>query len=228
VLTGMSLFGVEMSPLLWGLLVVSVVAVIGLRMAREEGSAPNRLESMAWGLTLAMVSLVAYLSYSASDVAGVAQWIVSGQGRIWIGIAFVTWAGYIWQQTSGEVDNRRDMVDTLRERVTRPMLAVGGIISTVLITALVGLSTLAAVSGDILGFVFGAFAAEPGFGAAVVTTIGGWISFGGSVPLIDSFIPAWARSVSPAGWVGFCGLVIIVGLSFRSQNFRQALIGRGN
>ena len=225
-LTGISLFGVEMSPILWGLLVVSVVTLLGLRMARDENGAPNRLESVAWGLTLAMVSLIAYLSYSASDVAGVVQWIVSGQGRIWVGITFVTWAGYIWQQTAGEVDNRRDMVDTLRERVTRPMLAVGGIISTVLITALVGLSTLAAVSGDILGFVFGAFASEPGFGAAVVTTVGGWISFGGSVPLIDPFIPAWARSVSPVGWLGFSGLVIIIGLSFRSQNFRRALIGR--
>jgi hypothetical protein len=34
--------------------------------------------------------------------------------------------------------------------------------------------------------------------------------------------------VSPVGWLGFAGLVIIVGLSFRSQNFRQALIGRSN
>ena len=227
-LAQISLFGVEMSPLLWGLLAVSVVSLIGLRAAREEGSDPNRLESVAWGLTLAMLSYVMYLSYTASDVAGFAQWIVAGQGRVWVGIGFVTWAGYIWQQTAGEVDNRRDMVDTLRERVTRPMLAVGGIISTVLITALVGISTFAAVAGDILGFVFGAFASEPGFGAAVVTTIGGWVSFGGSVPLIDPFIPAWARGVSPIGWLGFAGLVIIIGLSFRSQNFRQALLGRAN
>lgn len=227
-LAQISLFGVEMSPWLWGLLAVSVVALIGLRAAREEGSDPNRLESVAWGLTLAMVSYVAYLSYTASDVAGFAQWIVAGQGRVWVGIGFVTWAGYIWQQTAGEVDNRRDMVDTLRERVTRPMLAIGGIISTVLITALVGISTGAMVVGDILGFVFGAFASEPGFGAAVVTTIGGWISFGGSVPLVDAFIPAWARGVSPIGWLGFSGLVIIIGLSFRSANFRQALLGRSN
>lgn len=222
----LSLLGVEMSPWLWGLLVLSIVGVIALRSARDEGSEPTRLESVAWGLTLALTSYVAYLSYSASDVAGVVQWVIGGQGRIWVGIAFVTWAGYVWQQTAGEVDNRRDMVDTLRERVTRPVLAAGGIVSTILITAVVGISTVGIVVGDVLGFVLGVFGAEPGFGAAVVTTLAGWVSFGGSVPLVDPFIPTWARGVSPIGWLGFCGLVIILALSFRSANFRDALIGR--
>lgn len=223
----LSLFGVEMSMWMWSLLVSSAIAVVGFQ-TMEKDDRPQRLESAAWGITLALTAYVAYQSYTASDVAGVLQWIVGGQGRVWVGLALLAWAGYVWRETAGEVDNRRDMVDTLRERVTRPVLAVGGIVSTILITAVVGISTLGLVIGDVLGFVLGVFGAEPGFGAAVVTTLAGWVSFGGSVPLIDPFIPAWARGVSPVGWLGFCGLVIILALSFRSANFREALLGRGS
>lgn len=220
-----TLFGVEMSLTMWGLLAASVVTLAVLRGAREGGE-PNRLESVAWGATLALTTYVAWLSYSASDAVSLFEWLVSGTGRTWVGIAFVTWAGYVWQQSAGEVDSRADLVDTLRERVTRPVLAVGGIISTILITAVVGVSTIGLVVGDILGFVFGVFGAEPGFGAAVVTGIGGWISAGGSVPLIDGFVPAWARGVSPIGWIGFVLGTITIALAFRSENFREGLVGR--
>ena len=219
-----SLFGVEMSPWMWLLLVVSAGGLIVLRSAREGGE-PNRLESLSWGLTLALTSYVAWLSYSASDAVSLFSWLASGTGRVWLGIAFVSWAGYVWQQSAGEVDNRRDMVDTLRERVTGPILAVGGIISTILITAVVGISTLGLVVGDLLGFIFGVFGAEPGFGAAVLTGIGGWISAGGTVPLVDPFIPGWTRGVSPVGWLGFVVLVLVIALSLRSDNFRRALVG---
>lgn len=229
----LSLFGVTMS--VWGWLLLSagiVMVVIGRSQAADSGedvglmrgTGASRIGAIGWGITLAGIAYIMWLSYSATDAVNALQWAF-GPGRVWAALGVVFYGGYIWSRVSGEVDDRRGMVDELREAVTAPILQAGGVISTILITVGVGLVTIAIVFGDILGFIIGGFAADPGFGAAVFTAVGGWISAGGSVPLVDPFIPAWARSVSPVGWLGFSLMMILIALSFRSANFREAVMG---
>lgn len=224
-------FGVTMSIWGWSALLLGVIMVaVGRQMAAEDsddvglmsGVGESTIGSIGWGITLAGIAYVMWLSYAASDAVDALRW-AWGPGRVWFGLGIVFYGGYIWTSVSGEVDSRSGMVDELRESVTGPILQIGGIISTILITAAVGVITLALVFGDILGFGFGLFADAPGFGAALFATLIGFVSTGGQVPLIDPFIPQSLRGLSPVWWLAIMLGVISVALGFASDNFEEGV-----
>lgn len=218
-----ALLGVEMA---WWMWILTLLSIVGVGVARASGEdddlGDSTLGAVSWGVLLASAVYIAYLSYSASDVEGAISWII-GPGRVWVGFATLAYAGYIWQSVSGEVSGRGDMVGTLRERVTSPMLQVAGVVTTVLVTVFVALTTLGTVGGETLGFLVGMFADAPGFGAAVVTSALGFVGLGGSIPLLDAWIPDSLRGLSPAYYVALVVGVITLALSFSSTNFEEAV-----
>lgn len=217
------LFGVEMA---WWMWLLTVLSAVGVGVARASGDddtqvGDSTLGAVSWGVLLACAAYIAFLSYTASDVEGLVQWVI-GPGRVWVGFTVLAYSGYIWQSVAGDVDSRRGMVDQLRGRVTSPMLQVAGILTTILVTVFVALTTAGAVAGETFGFFIGMFADAPGFGAAVITGALGYIGLGGAVPLVDAWIPESLRGLSPAYYVALCLGVIALALSFASENFQEA------
>ena len=224
-------FGVTMSVWGWSVLLLGVImVVVGRQLAANQGEdvgimagvGESTIGSIGWGITLAGVSYIMWLSYTASDAVSAAQWAI-GPGRVWFGLGLVFYGGYIWTSVAGDVDSREGMVNQLRESVTGPILQVGGILSTILITAAVGVITFGVVVGDILGFGFGLFADAPGFGAAIFGTLLGFVSAGGQVPLIDPFIPESLRGMPPAYFVAIMLGAISIALGFASDNFEEGI-----
>ncbi|EMA59926.1 hypothetical protein [Halorubrum kocurii] len=227
-MTGIALFGVSMPIWGWAILLFGVVAVVAAqaRSDGDEGSlggvGDSRLGAIGWGVTLAGLAYIMYQSYTSADVANTLAWAI-GPGRVWFGLGAVFYGGYIWTRVSGDVDSREGMVGQLQEAVRGPILQAGGIVSTILITVAVGAVSLGLVAGDLLGFGLGLFADGPGFGAAIVGTVLGFISAGGSVPLVDDFIPDVLRSMPPGYWLAIMAGVISLALGFRSDNFSEGV-----
>ena len=223
---GISIFGVEMSIWGWSILLLGV-AMVGVAQARADddagafsGVGDSRIGSIGWGIVLAGVAYVAYLSYTAADAANAISWAI-GPGRVWFGLGVVFYGGYIWTSVSADVDSREGMVSQLQEAVRGPILQFGGIVSTILITVAVGAVSFGLVAGDILGFGLGLFADSPGFGAAIVGSILGFVSMGGELPLVDPFVPDQFRNLNPAWWLAIMAGLISLALGFASDNFRE-------
>ncbi|WP_281196054.1 hypothetical protein [Halorubrum sp. F4] len=226
-MTGVTLFGVTMSLWGWVIILLGVLAVVAAQATNEgdgafRGVGESRLGAIGWGVTLAGIAYIAYLSYTSSDVVNALEWAV-GPGRVWFGLAAVAYGGYVWTRVSGSIDSQRGMVDELREAVSGPILQAGGVVSTILITIAVAALSFGAVTGDILGFVLGLFADAPGFGAAIVGTIVGFVGLGGDLPLVDAFVPDSLRNLSPGYWLAIMAGVISLGLAFASDNFEDGV-----
>ena len=222
-----TLFGVTMSIWGWSLLLLGVVAIAVAQVTSDEegafgGVGDSRLGAAGWGVTLAGLAYVLYLSYTASDVTNALAWAV-GPGRVWAGLGVIGYGGYTWTRVADDVDSRRGMVDQLQAAVREPILQAGGVVTTILVTAVVGVVTIGLVVGDFLGFGLGLFADAPGFAAAAVAGLLGFISTGGSVPLVDPFIPDSLRSLPAPYYLAVVLGVISLALGFASDNFREGL-----
>lgn len=226
-MTGLTLAGVNMPVWAWGVLLLGVLAVLAAQ-ARSDGDGAfsgvgdSRLGAAGWGVTLAGVAYVAYQSYTSADVASALEWVL-GPGLVWVGLSAVAYGGYIWTRVSDDVDSQRGMVDKLREAVTRPLLEFGGVVSTIVITVVLGVVSAGLVAGELLGFGLGLFADAPGFAAAAIGTVVGFVGLGGELPLVDAFVPDALRNMSPAYWVAIMLGVISLGLGFASDNFAEGL-----
>ncbi len=226
-MTGVTLFGVTMSILGWSILLLGVVAIAVAQVTSDDdgaftGVGDSRLGAAGWGVTLAGLAYVLYLSYTASDVSNAAEWAV-GPGRVWAGLGVIGYGGYTWTRVADDVDSRRGMVDQLQEAIREPILQAGGVVTTIVITAVVGVVTLGLVAGEFLGFGLGLFADAPGFAAAIVAGLLGFVSAGGSLPLIDPFIPDMFRGLSPVWYAAIVIGVLSLALGFASDNFREGV-----
>ncbi|WP_141212541.1 hypothetical protein [Halorubrum sp. Hd13] len=211
----------------WSLLLLGVVAiVVGQTTSDDEGAftgvGDSRIGAAGWGVTLAGLAYILYLSYTASDVTNAFAWAV-GPGRVWAGLGIVGYGGYTWTRVADDVETGRGMVDGLQDAIREPILQFGGVVTTILVTAVVGVISVALVGGELLGFGLGLFADAPGFTAAIFATVLGFVSTGGSLPLVDAFVPDVLRSMSPAYWVAIMLGVISLALGFASDNFEEGL-----
>lgn len=222
-MTGVTLLGVTMSIWGWSILFLAIAAVAVAQVNTDEpGVGDSMLGAAGWGVTLAGLAYIGYLSYTASDVTSAIAWAV-GPGRVWAGLGLIGYGGYIWTRVSDDVDSRQGMVDQLQEAVRGPILQAGGVVTTILVTAVVGIVTLGLVAGEMLGFGLGLFADAPGFAAAVFAGLLGFVTTGGSVPLVDPFIPESLRSLPPMYYVALVVGAISLALGFASDNFREGI-----
>ncbi|MCU4975938.1 hypothetical protein OB955_24995 [Halobacteria archaeon AArc-m2/3/4] len=168
-----------------GLVALLIVASL---VSADPEDRREKAVALFYGGILAGTTYLMWAWYGLDDVGNAWSW-ATGDGLPVIGALFVLLVGYLWWDTAQSADSGEEFLDELRERTTGPIMRVTGIVTAIVVT----LATIGWTGGASLAMILGMFgdiaASSPLELANLGTLVLGWISMGGSIPLVDSVLP---------------------------------------
>lgn len=204
----------------------TVLAAAAVVVLLNDADSPRRqqIQSAAWGVLLSGLLYVMYQHYTAADVQSLVGWLI-GPGFLWIGLLFIAIARYAADQAAGRTSDAGSFVQIVRQSVAQPVERLAGTFLGTFISFVLLVVTVASIAAEALGFGVGLFAMEPGFGAATLTAIIGYIGVGGTVPLLGPYLPGWMTGMNPMQFLGFVLVIFAIAMALWSEAFQEALSG---
>ncbi|WP_207590515.1 hypothetical protein [Halomontanus rarus] len=177
-----------MSALTTVLGVVALLVVASLIRADPENRR-DRAVALFYGGILAVVGYLVWDTFTLDDLDGSIAW-ATGEGLPVFGALFLLLVGYLWWESAQNADTGEEFLDELRERTTGPIMQATGIVTAIVVTLITVGWTGGASVAMILGMIGDVAAANPLELANLGTLVIGWVAMDGSIPLVDSLLPA--------------------------------------
>ncbi|WP_276253595.1 hypothetical protein [Halomontanus rarus] len=192
-----------------GIVALLVVAAL-IRADPEERR--DRAIALFYGGILAGTTYLMWSWYELSDIGSAWDW-VSGEGLPVLGALFVLLVGYLWWDTAQDADTGEEFFDLLRDRTAGRILQLTGFVAALVVT----LATIGWTGGASIAMILGLFgdiaATNPLEIANLGTIVLGWVSLGGSIPLVDGLLPA---NVSRTWYLGLALALFGAGLMVKN------------